>query len=88
MEYNRATHFIIFQVGFDAFYFFRIDYQDRDTRKETKELEVVWRGSKTFGSSADVSTIFFSHNVSALDPYDEGLWVSCPDLQRDAPRGS
>jgi alpha-mannosidase len=31
------------EVGFDAFYFFRIDYQDHDTRKGTKELEVVWR---------------------------------------------
>ena len=73
MEYNSVTHFIIFQVGFDAFYFFRIDYQDRDTRKGTKELEVVWRGSKTFGSSAYVSNIFLSHNVCAVNHFDEGL---------------
>lgn len=55
------------EVGFDAFYFFRIDYQDRDTRKGTKELEVVWRGSKTFGSSADVSDLFFSRLMLCLN---------------------
>lgn len=43
-----------FQVGFDALYFSRIDYQDRQRRKDTKSLEVVWRGSKTLGSSVDV----------------------------------
>lgn len=52
-----------FQVGFDALYFSRIDYQDRQKRKDTKSLEVVWRGSKTLGSSVDVSStpIFHSH---------------------------
>ncbi|XP_066379439.1 probable alpha-mannosidase At5g13980 [Miscanthus floridulus] len=50
------------EVGFDAFYFFRIDYQDRDTRKGTKELEVVWRGSKTLGSSADIFAGIFPKN--------------------------
>jgi alpha-mannosidase len=50
------------EVGFDAFYFFRIDYQDRDTRKGTKELEVVWRGSKSFGSSADIFAGIFPKN--------------------------
>jgi alpha-mannosidase len=51
---------IVIQVGFDALYFSRIDYQDREIRKGTKTLEVVWRSSKTFGSAADVSNIFFS----------------------------
>ncbi|VAI24288.1 unnamed protein product [Triticum turgidum subsp. durum] len=50
------------EVGFDALYFFRIDYQDRDTRNGTKELEVVWRGSKTFGSSADIFAGIFPKN--------------------------
>ncbi|KQJ88371.1 alpha-mannosidase At3g26720 [Brachypodium distachyon] len=50
------------QVGFDALYFSRIDYQDRGKRKGTKELEVVWRGSKTFGSSADIFSGIFPNN--------------------------
>jgi len=42
------------QLGFDSIHFARIDYQDRAKRKADKSLEVVWRGSKTFGSSAQV----------------------------------
>lgn len=46
------------QVGFDAVYFGRIDYQDRAKRKVEKSLEVVWRGSKTLGSSSQVNYRF------------------------------
>ncbi|KAK1281470.1 hypothetical protein QJS10_CPB22g00482 [Acorus calamus] len=47
------------EVGFDALYFARIDYQDRAKRKDDKTLEVVWRGSKSLGSSADIFTGMF-----------------------------
>ncbi|KAJ4794961.1 Alpha-mannosidase [Rhynchospora pubera] len=50
------------QVGFDALYFFRIDYQDKNKRKDMKELEVVWRASKTFGSSLDIFSGIFPKN--------------------------
>ncbi|CAN1342025.1 unnamed protein product [Linum perenne] len=40
------------ETGFDSVHFARIDYQDRAKRKNDKSLEVVWRGSKTFGSSS------------------------------------
>ncbi|XP_052196024.1 alpha-mannosidase [Diospyros lotus] len=42
------------ELGFDSVHFARIDYQDRAKRKEDKSLEVVWRGSKTFGSSSQI----------------------------------
>nr|6B9O_A Chain A, Alpha-mannosidase from Canavalia ensiformis (jack bean) [Canavalia ensiformis]6B9O_B Chain B, Alpha-mannosidase from Canavalia ensiformis (jack bean) [Canavalia ensiformis] len=42
------------ELGFDSVHFARIDYQDREKRKAEKSLEVVWRGSKTFGSSAQI----------------------------------
>ena len=54
--------FLSLQLGFDSVHFARIDYQDRDKRKVDKTLEVVWRGSKIFGSSAQVRlchVIFF-----------------------------
>ncbi|XP_077246592.1 alpha-mannosidase-like isoform X2 [Tasmannia lanceolata] len=44
------------ELGFDALYFARIDYQDRAKRKVDKSLEVIWRGSKTFGSSSQIFT--------------------------------
>ena len=45
------------QLGFDSLFFARIDYQDRAKRKNEKSLEVIWRGSKSFGSSAQVSLV-------------------------------
>ncbi|KAL3038810.1 hypothetical protein AAZX31_01G152500 [Glycine max] len=42
------------ELGFDSVHFARIDYQDRAKRKVDKTLEVVWRSSKTFGSSAQI----------------------------------
>jgi len=50
------------EVGFDALYFFRIDYQDKQNRKNLKNLETVWRGSKTFGSSSDIFTGIFPNS--------------------------
>ncbi|RZC59988.1 hypothetical protein C5167_021749 [Papaver somniferum] len=50
------------QVGFDSFFFGRIDYQDREKRKKEKTLEVVWRGSKSFGSSAQIFAGAFPEN--------------------------
>lgn len=49
------------QVGFDALYFSRIDYQDRAKRKDLKTLEIVWRGSRSLGSSADVFDFLRCH---------------------------
>ncbi|KAF6160103.1 hypothetical protein GIB67_018883 [Kingdonia uniflora] len=50
------------EVGFDSLFFGRIDYQDRAKRKSEKSLEVVWRGSKTFGSSAQIFAGAFPEN--------------------------
>ncbi|GLJ25232.1 hypothetical protein SUGI_0482830 [Cryptomeria japonica] len=53
------------EIGFDSVFFARIDYQDRAKRKEQKSLEVVWRGSKTFGSSAQIFAGVFPVHYSA-----------------------
>ncbi|KAF8407459.1 hypothetical protein HHK36_006592 [Tetracentron sinense] len=50
------------KVGFDSLFFGRIDYQDRTKRKNEKNLEVVWRGSKTLGSSAQIFAGAFPEN--------------------------
>ncbi|XP_051127486.1 alpha-mannosidase isoform X2 [Andrographis paniculata] len=42
------------ELGFDSVHFARIDYQDRAKRKEDKSLEVIWQGSRTFGSSSQI----------------------------------
>ncbi|KAB2633099.1 lysosomal alpha-mannosidase-like [Pyrus ussuriensis x Pyrus communis] len=50
------------EVGFDSLFFARIDYQDRAKRKNEKSLEVVWRGSKSLGSSAQIFAGAFPEN--------------------------
>ncbi|KAB2038213.1 hypothetical protein ES319_D03G131000v1 [Gossypium barbadense] len=50
------------EVGFDSLFFARIDYQDRAKRKDQKCLEVVWRGSKSLGSSSQIFAGAFPEN--------------------------
>ncbi|TYG76775.1 hypothetical protein ES288_D03G141500v1 [Gossypium darwinii] len=50
------------EVGFDSLFFARIDYQDRAKRKDQKSLEVVWRGSKSLGSSSQIFAGAFPEN--------------------------
>ncbi|KAK9990150.1 hypothetical protein SO802_025135 [Lithocarpus litseifolius] len=52
------------ELGFDSVHFARIDYQDRAKRKNEKSLEVIWRGSKTFGSSSQIFTNAFPVHYS------------------------
>ncbi|XP_039159660.1 alpha-mannosidase [Eucalyptus grandis] len=58
------------EVGFDSLHFARIDYQDRANRKNDKSLEVIWRGSKTFGSSSQIFTNAFPVHYSPPDGFD------------------
>ncbi|XP_073007335.1 alpha-mannosidase At3g26720-like [Typha latifolia] len=64
------------EVGFDAFYFFRMDYQDKEKRKELKKLEVVWRGSRSLGSSADIFSGIFPKNY---EPPPGGFYFEVDD---------
>ncbi|KAL2533932.1 Glycosyl hydrolase family 38 protein [Abeliophyllum distichum] len=50
------------EVGFDSLFFARIDYQDRAKRKGDKSLEVIWRGSRSLGSSAQIFSGAFPEN--------------------------
>ncbi|KAF7123152.1 hypothetical protein RHSIM_Rhsim12G0180700 [Rhododendron simsii] len=50
------------EVGFDSLFFGRIDYQDIAKRKLEKSLEVVWQGSKSLGSSAQIFAGAFPRN--------------------------
>ncbi|XP_072954939.1 alpha-mannosidase [Typha angustifolia] len=52
------------ELGFDSVHFARIDYQDRQNRKVDKSLEVIWRGSRTFGSSSQIFASTFPVHYS------------------------
>ncbi|KAK7376119.1 hypothetical protein VNO78_34973 [Psophocarpus tetragonolobus] len=74
------------EVGFDSVHFGRIDYQDREYRKANKSLEVVWRGSKTLGSSAQIFANAFPVRYTAPDGYNFELIKSNFDPIQDDPR--
>ncbi|OMO83542.1 hypothetical protein COLO4_22449 [Corchorus olitorius] len=57
------------ELGFDSVHFARIDYQDRPQRKNDKSLEVIWRGSKTFGSSSQIFANTFPVHYSPPDGF-------------------
>jgi hypothetical protein len=42
------------QMGFDAFFFGRIDYHDHIIRSENQQLEFVWRGSSSLGKQVGI----------------------------------
>lgn len=71
------------EVGFDALFFSRIDYQDRIKRKNLKSLEVVWRGSRTLRSSADVFTGIFPKNYEPPGGFYYEVNDDSPIIQDD-----
>ncbi|XP_076949600.1 alpha-mannosidase At3g26720-like [Bidens hawaiensis] len=57
------------EVGFDSLYFARMDYQDREKRKNEKTLEFVWRGSNSLGSSSQLFTGIFPRHYDPPDGF-------------------
>ncbi|XP_021663062.2 probable alpha-mannosidase At5g13980 isoform X2 [Hevea brasiliensis] len=64
------------EVGFDSLFFGRIDYQDRAKRKNEKSLEVVWQGSDSLGSSAQIFAGAFPENY---EPPPGGFYFEVND---------
>ncbi|XP_019420876.1 PREDICTED: alpha-mannosidase-like [Lupinus angustifolius] len=71
------------ELGFESVHFARIDYQDRDKRKNDKSLEVVWRGSKTFGSSAQIFANAFPERYSPPDGFQFEVATYFEPIQDD-----
>ncbi len=55
---HSSTHGSLLSAGvnFDALYFARIDYQDYGHRRANKDLEMIWRPSKSRGKASQVFT--------------------------------
>ncbi|KAK8540344.1 hypothetical protein V6N13_038897 [Hibiscus sabdariffa] len=71
------------EVGFDSLFFSRIDYQDRAKRKNEKSLEVVWRGSKSLGSSAQIFAGVFPENYEPPSKFYYEVNDDSPIVQDD-----
>ncbi|XP_042002646.1 probable alpha-mannosidase At5g13980 [Salvia splendens] len=72
------------EVGFDALYFARIDYQDRAKRSAEKKLEVIWQGSKSHGSSSQIFTgAFYAGNYEPPTDFYYEVNDDSPIVQDD-----
>jgi hypothetical protein len=74
-----ANLVLVLQLGFDAFFFARADYQDLQKRRKDQTMEVIWQGSKSLGSSAQVlQTVskFASQNFAVADQMLLMIWVA------------
>ncbi|XP_022879255.1 probable alpha-mannosidase At5g13980 isoform X1 [Olea europaea var. sylvestris] len=71
------------EIGFDSLFFGRIDYQDRAKRKYEKSLEVVWRGSKSLGSAAQIFAGAFPENYEPPSGFYFEVNDASPVVQDD-----
>ncbi|KAK1325264.1 hypothetical protein QJS10_CPA01g00395 [Acorus calamus] len=71
------------ELGFDALYFARIDYQDRAKCWIDKSLEVIWLGSRTFGSSSQIFTSAFPVHYSPPTGFHFEVDDNDPPVQDD-----
>ncbi|KAL4192151.1 hypothetical protein AMTRI_Chr06g170820 [Amborella trichopoda] len=71
------------ELGFDSLFFARIDYQDRQKRKDQKTLEVVWQGSRTLGSSAQIFTSIFPKHYDPPESFYFEVNDESPLVQDD-----
>ncbi|GMY12972.1 alpha-mannosidase At3g26720-like [Fagus crenata] len=71
------------ELGFDSLFFARIDYQDRAKRLNEKSLEIVWRGSKSLGSSSQIFTGIFPRHYDPPDGFTFEINDVSPPIQDD-----
>ncbi|XP_078151977.1 alpha-mannosidase-like isoform X2 [Carex rostrata] len=71
------------ELGFDSVHFARIDYQDRAKRKVDKSLQVIWHGSKTFGSSSQIFANTFPVHYSPPDGFGFEIFDNIIPVQDD-----
>jgi len=78
---TQATLFS--KMGFEGFFFGRIDYQEQQWRNDTREMEFMWRNSKSFGQETDM----WSHVLYASYSYLTGFaWEYGDEPVQDDPR--
>lgn len=69
--HSNANARLFAEMGFDAFFFARLDYQDKDKRLSDKSMEWVWRPSwDSIGESAQIFTHALYHHYSAPSGFD------------------
>lgn len=86
--HSREQASIFAQLGFDGFYFARLDYRDRDQRKADKTMDLLWTGSENLGMSLFIQTMDHNEQYSfwfqaAIQIYSRPLSKVTTALQVD-----
>jgi len=71
------------EVGFEALFFGRIDYQDYNVRAQTKRLEWIWRASESLGEEAQVFAGQFWNGYGPPSGFDFNIGSNDPPVQDD-----
>ena len=62
------------EMGFDAWFFARLDHKDKDRRMDDKELEWIWRpNEQSLGSDVQIFTHAFWNHYSAPEGFNFDL---------------
>ena len=56
-------------MGFDGFFFGRIDYDDKQFRLNTSTMEMIWRGSQSLKEGSDIFTGVLYNKYRAPDGF-------------------
>lgn len=57
----------VFQMGYDGFFFGRLDYQDRSQRMATKDQELLWRASESL--TPPMADLFTGNTTFHIFPF-------------------
>ncbi|CDW79296.1 glycosyl hydrolases family 38 protein [Stylonychia lemnae] len=70
------------EMGFDAWFFARLDYQDKDRRQNDTELEFVWRPSFDYlGKSAQIFSHTLFQHYSAPSGFNFDMYGSADPIE-------
>ncbi|XP_039108174.1 lysosomal alpha-mannosidase [Hyaena hyaena] len=76
--HSREQASLFAQMGFDGFFFGRLDYQDKRVREEKLEMEQVWRASASL--KPPVADLFTSVLPNIYNPPENLCWDTlCAD---------
>lgn len=75
--HSTANARLFSEMGFDAWFFARLDYQDKEKRLNESSMEFIWRPEyKHLGSSAEIFTHALYGHYSAPPGFNFDLWSS------------
>lgn len=71
------------ELGFDAFFFARADYQDIIKRRKERTMEVIWQGSKSLGASAQIFAGLLWHHYEPPHEFQFDISSTTSPIQDD-----